>query len=420
LTEIEEFDLQLGMTPRQLKKLERQLKEFVEKLTTGLGRSERREALQLYVTGLLLDGERKSIQPMAARLVDHDDEVEAMRQRLQQAVVVADWDDDVIRSRLAKMVEAEMPGVSAFVFDDTGFPKKGDHSVAVARQYSGTLGRTDNCQVATSLHLAGEKGSACIGMQLYVPDDWVSDPKRLRLAKVPEAITFKRKWEIALDLLDRALSWGVRRHVALADSGYGDSVGFRDGLRERGLHYLVGVAGAHSVWPPGAKPKRIKGIRGQLLKRFVDAKHEPVPISELAEALPVSSFRRISARPSSRFAFVRVRPAEMHARGRPPDDEHWLICEWVDGELKPNKFMLCSLPPTTTIKELIRLLKLRWRVERDYQELKGEIGLDHFEGRTWPGFHHHATLCAAAHAFLALRRALSPPELHQLDLAYGA
>jgi SRSO17 transposase len=160
LTEIEEFDLQLGMTPRQLKKLERQLKEFVEKLTTGLGRSERREALQLYVTGLLLDGERKSIQPMAARLVDHDDEVEAMRQRLQQAVVVADWDDDVIRSRLAKMVEAEMPGVSAFVFDDTGFPKKGDHSVAVARQYSGTLGRTDNCQVATSLHLAGEKGSA--------------------------------------------------------------------------------------------------------------------------------------------------------------------------------------------------------------------------------------------------------------------
>ena len=405
------------MKPRQLKKLERELKDFVEKLTAGLGRSERREALQLYVTGLLLDGERKSIQPMAARLVDDDDEVEAMRQRLQQAVVVADWSDDVVRSRLAMMIDAEMPDISAFVFDDTGFPKKGDHSVAVTRQYSGTLGRTDNCQVATSLHLAGEKGSACIGMQLYLPEDWASDAKRLRLAKVPETISFKRKWEIALDLLDRALRWGVRRHIALADSGYGDCVGFRDGLRERGLHYLVGVAGAHSIWTPDAKPRRVKGVSGLLLKRFVDPKHEPMPISEFAAGLPTSSFRRISARPSSRLAFVRVRPAEKHAHGRPPDDEHWLISEWIDGEPKPTKFMLCSLPATTTRKELIRLLKLRWRVERDYQELKGEIGLDHFEGRTWPGFHHHVTLCAVAHAFLALRRALFPPDLHQVDFA---
>ena len=420
MTKISEFDLQLWVKPQQLKKLERQLEDFIGKLTADLGRSEKRAALRLYVTGLLLDGERKSILPIAARLVDSDGEIEGMRQRLQQAVVVSDWDDDVMRSRLAQIVERDMPGIGAFVFDDTGFPKKGRHSVGVARQYSGTLGRTDSCQVATSLHLAGEKGSACIGMQMYLPDEWSSDAERMHAAGVPETIEFRRKWEIAVDLLDRALSWGVRKHIALADSGYGDCVEFRDALRDRGLHYLVGVAGAHSVWPPGAQPKRVKGVTGRLLKRFVDPKHQPMPISELAQTLPKSSYRRISARPSSRFAFIRVRPAELHRLGRPPDDEHWLICEWLDDELKPAKFMISSLPHGTSRKELIRLLKLRWRVERDYQELKGEIGLDHFEGRTWRGFHHHATLCSAAHAFLALRRALSPPELHELDAALGA
>jgi SRSO17 transposase len=415
--------------PKQLKKLERELEEFVGKLIADLGRPERREALRLYVTGLLLDGERKSIQPLAARLVDSDTEIEAMRQRLQQAVVVADWDDNVVRSRLAKLVSREMPALETLVFDDTGFPKKGEYSVGVARQYSGTLGRTDNCQVATSLHLAGEKGSACIGMQLYLPEEWTSDTERLRSVGVPDTVEFKRKWEIALELLDRALHSGVLQRIALADAGYGDSVAFRDGLRARGLQYIVGVNGTHLVWPPGAaprKPKRLVGANGRPPTRFVDSKYEPISIDALVRSLPKFSFRRVSwregsrGRQSSKFACVRVRPAELHTKGRAPDEEHWLICEWPEGEPSPTKFQLSSLPASTSLRELIRLMKLRWRVERDYQELKGEIGLDHFEGRTWRGFHHHVTLCSAAHAFLALRRALFPPEHPEMDARDGA
>jgi SRSO17 transposase len=414
--------------PHQLKKLERELEEFIGKLTTDLGRPERREALRLYMTGLLLDGERKSIQPLAARLVDSDAEVEAMRQRLQQAVVVSGWDDDVVRSRLATLVQREMPELEVIVFDDTGFPKKGEYSVGVARQYSGTLGRTDNCQVATSVHVAGEKGSVCVGMQLYLPEEWTSDATRMRAAGVPETVEFKRKWEIALALLDRALRAGVQQPVALADAGYGDAVSFRDGLRDRKLQYIVGVTSTHLVWPPGAsprKPTRAAGA-GRPPTRFVDPKHEPISIEALARSLPRSAFRRVSwregirGRQSSKFACLRVRPAERHTKGRPPDEEHWLISEWPEGESSPSKFHLSSLPASTSAKELIRLMKLRWRVERDYQELKGEIGLDHFEGRTWRGFHHHATLCAAAHAFLALRRALFPPEHPELDARHGA
>jgi SRSO17 transposase len=413
----------------QIKKLERELEEFVGKLTADLGRTERREALRLYVTGLLLDGERKSIQPLAARLVDSDAEIEAMRQRLQQAVVVADWDDGIVRSRLAKVLDREMPTLEAVVFDDTGFPKKGRHSAGVARQYSGTLGRTDNCQVATSLHLAGEKGSACIGMQLYLPEEWTSDAARRRVAGIPDNVEFRRKWEIAIDLLDRTLDWGVRPRLALADAGYGDAVAFRDALRERGFQYIVGVTGTHLVWPPGAaprKPTRAAGTNGRPATRFVDPNHEPIAIEALAHSLSKRAFRRVSwregsrGRQSSRFACLRVRPAERHTKGRPPDDEHWLICEWPEGEPSPTKFQLSSLPASTPVRELIRLMKLRWRVERDYQELKGELGLDHFEGRTWRGFHHHATLCCAAHAFLALRRALFPPEHPQLDARDGA
>ena len=305
------------MKPQQLKKLERELAEFVDKLTADLGRPERRDALRLYMTGLLLDGERKSIQPLAARLVDSDAEIEGMRQRLQQAVVVADWDDGVMRSRLAKLIDKEMPGLEVIVFDDTGFPNKGSKSAGVARQYSGTLGRTDNCQVATSVHLAGEKGSVCVGMQLYLSEEWIDDAERRLTAGIPETIQFKRKWEIAIDLLDRALGCGVRSRIALADAGYGDAVAFRDALREREMQYIVGVTSTHSVWPPGAAPKKPKpGANGRPPTRFVDPKYEPISIQALAATLPKSAFRRVSwrdgsfGRQSSKFACLRVRPAE--------------------------------------------------------------------------------------------------------------
>jgi SRSO17 transposase len=376
------------VTPKQLKKLDRELSEFVEYLVAGMGRPERRAAMGLYVTGLLLDGERKSIEPIASRLVDDPTKIEGMRQRLQQAVVVARWD--------------------------------AADSVGVARQYSGTLGRTDNCQVATSLHVAGERGSCCIGLRLYLPSDWATDVDLRRKAQVPEAVEFREKWRIALDLLDEALARGSQSRVVLADAGYGNITEFRDGLRERALPYLVAVPGATVVWSPDTvlEPPRQASNMGRPPTRPRVVSGETTPISELAATL---TFRRVTWREgskgaqSSRFAAVRVRTAHKHSVGRSPGPEQWLLCEWPSDRSTPSKFYLSSLPANTSVKELVRLAKLRWRVERDYQEMKGELGLDHFEGRTWEGFHHHAALCAAAHAFLAIRRAVFPPEQSPLD-----
>ena len=232
------------MTPDQLKRLDRELGAFFDEMITGMGRPERRSAMRHYLTGLLLDGERKSVQPMAARLALDTAESDALRQRLQDCVSLSPWSDEEMLRRLALKFDREMPGIEAFVTDDTGFAKKGKYSVGVARQYSGTLGRTDNCQVAVSLHLAGAKGSGCIAMRLYLPEEeWVSDKKRRAAVGVPEDVRFRRKWEIALEQLDAALAAGVRRHVILADAGYGDSTEFRTGIEERGLNYIVGVSG---------------------------------------------------------------------------------------------------------------------------------------------------------------------------------
>lgn len=416
------------MTPKEMAKLDRELREYIESMTQDMGRPERRQAMSLYMTGLLLDGERKSIEPMAARLVEDARQIPAMRQRLQQCVVTSPWADGEMFGRLARKLERDLPDIEAFVVDDTGFPKKGTHSVGVQRQYSGTLGRTDNCQVATSLHLASERGSGCIGFRLYLPEVWAEDQKRRRSVDIPDDVEFLRKWEISLQQIDDALSWGVRKHVVLADAGYGDAVEFRDGLTARELPYLVGVQGSHLVWPPGShphRPARVPGVRGRPKTQFRDGDHKPLSIAALAAGLSRRAFRTVTwrqgsrGRQSSRFAFLRVHAAERHTKRRPPSDEQWLIIEWPRDEEKPTKYYLSTLPATTSHRELVRFAKLRWRIERDYQELKQEIGLDHFEGRMWRGFHHHATLCSVAHAFLALRRALSPPEPHAVDLAHG-
>lgn len=415
------------MTPAQMRALDRELSSYFESMVTGMGRSERRRAMELYLTGLLLDGERKSIEPMAARLVDDARHTESMRQRLQECISVSDWSDAEMRRRLALKLDADLPGVEALVVDDTGYPKKGKHSVGVARQYSGTLGRTDNCQVAVSLHVAGDQGSGCIGLRLFLPEEWTRDRKRCRGVGVPEDVEHARKWELALGLIDEGLRWGVAKHVVLADSGYGDASEFRNGLTARGLPYLVRVQGSHNVWPPGAKPKRLEpcGRRGRPTTRFSAEGLEPWSIEELAPQVPEEEFHRVSWREGSRgvqsstFAAVRVHTAERHVHGKPPSAEQWLLLEWPTSEPQPTKYYLSSLPADTSLRTLVRLAKLRWRVERDYQELKQELGLDHFEGRTWRGFHHHATLCAVAHGFLALRRALFPPEPRAMDTAHG-
>ncbi len=412
------------MNRREIERLDRELGGFIDSMVDGMGRPERRRAMASYITGLLLDGERKSVQPMAARLVDDESEIEAMRQRLQQAVCFSPWSDEEIFSRVSRKVDRELPGVEAFVVDDTGFPKKGKFSVGVARQYSGTLGRVDNCQVAVSLHLAGELGSACIGMRLFLPEAWADDAARRRSVGIPAEIEFAKKWQIALALIDHALAAGVRRHVVLADPGYGDATEFRDGLTARGLPYVVGVMGSHLVWQPGVEPvvptRETKPGRPSTQARAAVA---PISIERYATELGLDNYRRVTWREgsrgkqSSRFVARRIRSAERRTKGRPPGAEEWLLCEWPDGENAPTKFYFSSLPATTSLKALVRAARLRWRVERDYQELKQEIGLDHFEGRMWRGFHHHAALCAIAHAFLALQRALFPPEDIEVDAA---
>jgi SRSO17 transposase len=408
------------MRPTELRKLENELHEFLWEMFEGLGRRERLESMSWYVTGLLLDGERKSTEPMAARLVHEASEISGMRQRLQECVSISSWSEDLVLQRLATKVEGELPGIEALVIDDTGFPKKGRHSVGVQRQYSGTLGRQDNCQVATSLHLAGEQGSACIALRLYLPEQWCSDGERRRKAKVPDEVVFARKWEIALQQIDDALRWGVRRHVVLADAGYGESTEFRDELEARKLLYVVGIPGEPVVWGPDSDPQipPRKAGKGRPQTRYFDIDHPPISVRQLSATLP---FRKVSWRQgsrgwqSSRFAVARVRTAHKHTNSAPPGAQQWLLCEWPAGEEAPKKFWLSNLPPKTSLATLVRLAKLRWRVERDYQELKQEIGLDHFEGRTWRGFHHHAALCAVAHGFLALRRALFPPEPSEVD-----
>lgn len=408
------------MTSQSLAKLDRELTPYLASLTDGMGRPERRAAMRLYVTGLLLDGERKSIEPIAARLVDQAGEVQAMRQRLQQCVVVSGWQEQVLFGRIARTLDRDLPAVEAFVVDDTGFPQKGTHSVGVARQYSGTLGRTDNCQVATSLHLAGARGSGCIGMRLYLPETWTADRPRCERAGVPDAITFAPKWRHALGLIDEALTAGVRPHVVLGDAAYGDTTAFRDGRTGRGLAYVLRVQGGLVGWPPGTVftiPAGPATGRPPTVERAPPGTR-PRTLAALAATLP---HRRVTWREgsrgpqASRFAAVRLRPAHGHRHGAGPDPEVWLLSEWPRGEVAPTKCYLSSLPPKTALRDLVRFAKLRWRIERDYQELKGELGLDHCEGRTWTGFHHHAALCAAAHAFLALRRALFPPASSPLD-----
>jgi SRSO17 transposase len=416
------------MKARDLKRLDRELTTYVDSLIEGMGRPERRQAMADYVLGLLLDGDRKSIEPMAGRLVDDVAEIQAMRQRLQQCVTVSPWSDAKMWQRLAVKMDAELPDVEVWVADDTGFPKKGNHSVGVQRQYSGTLGRKDNCQVAVSLHLAGEKGSSCIGMQLYLPESWNSDRERCRQVGVPDDVPFQKKWEISLSQIDAAISWGLARRVVLADAGYGDVTDYRDGLTARGLLYVIGINGVQVLWAPGTAPippppVRPLGQRGNTPCRWKTGEQKPVTASELAVARGRKVCRTVTWREGSRgrqqstFGGVRVRSAHHHLQGEPPGEEQWFVYEWPVDEAEPTKFWLATLPADASLKKLVGLAKLRWRVERDYQEMKQEIGLDHFEGRGWRGFHHHGALCAVAHGFLALRRALFPPEEDTVDAA---
>jgi SRSO17 transposase len=395
--------------------------EYVGELSGVLRHKDREEPLRAYLAGLCLPGERKSIEPMAARVDPRH--VRARHQSLHHFVSNAPWEDgavlEVARSWVLNQMERH-GAIAAWIVDDTGIPKKGRHSVGVTRQYCGVLGKQDNCQVAVSVTLANEAVSVPAAYRLYLPQVWAEDRKRRRAAGVPDGVTFKTKWQIALDQLTELHREGVTPAPIVADAGYGVVTAFRDRLTELRVPYVVGVTRETTVWAPGTEPLRPRPYRGQgrpptLVRRAKG--HRPVSIDGLARQLPASSWKTITWREGSqgqmrsRFALLRVRPAHRDEERHSPRDLEWLIIEWPKGETEPTKAWLSTLPSDMPPDQLIRLAKIRWRIERDYQELKGEIGLDHFEGRSWRGFHHHGALCIAAYAFLAAERArLSPPE----------
>ncbi|BBD36417.1 DDE endonuclease [Aminobacter sp. Y103A] len=353
---------------------------YVETLASVLGHADRVAPLKAYCTGLLLPRERKSVEPMAARV--EPGRVQAAHQSLHHFVAKADWSDDAVLSRVREQVlpALERQGqIRAWIVDDTGFPKKGKHSVGVARQYCGQLGKQDNCQVAVSLSVATEQASLPIAYQLYLPESWANDPDRRAKTGVPENVVFRTKPEIALAQIRAALEAGVSRGVVLADAGYGNDTAFRTGLTKVGLTYVVGVQSSIRLWSPGTQPLPPKpwSGRGRPPSRVRrQAEHAPVSAKELAQALPEDAWHMVTWREgskaslASRFATVRVRPAHRDYWRSIPHAEEWFLIEWPDGEVEPTKYWLSTLPGKTRLADLVDQAKMRWRIERDYQELK--------------------------------------------------
>ena len=392
---------------------------YVEALTAALGHADRAPPCRSYCTGLLLPGPRKSVEPIAARV--EPSRVQAAHQSLHHFVAKADWSDQAVltavRQRVLPAIERH-GGIRAWIVDDTAFPKKGTHSVGVARQYCGQLGKQDNCQVAVSLSVANDHASLPIAYRLYLPEAWANDAIRRRKVEIPEAVTFQTKPQIALAQIRDAREAGIPPAVVLNDAAYGVDTEFRDGITELGLLYVFAVPSSTSVWAPGTAPLPPKRWRGngrppKLIRR--DPRHKPVSAKQLALSLPKKAWRRVTWREgtnaplSSRFAAVRVRPAHRDYNRTSPRPEEWCLIEWPKGEPEPSKYWLSTLPAATRLRELVDLAKLRWRIERDYQELKQELGLGHYEGRGWRGFHHHATLAIAAYGFLISERSAIPP-----------
>jgi SRSO17 transposase len=392
---------------------------YVAGLVSVIGHADRARPLEDYCLGLLLPCERKSVEPMAA--VTAPSRVAAQHQSLLHFVGEAPWSDEKV---LAKVGDLVLPAIErhgpieAWIVDDTGFAKKGCHSVGVAHQYCGELGQSGNCQVAVTLSIANHHASLPVGYRLYLPREWAADRSRREKAGVPEEVVFKTKTMIALDLVRAAHAAGMAPGVALMDGAYGCDTELRAGIGEFGMSYVAGIPSSTTVWPPGQEPLPPKpyvghGRRPTRLRR--DDTHKPVSVKELASSQPKRSWRTIRWREGtndwlcSRFCAMRVRPAHDDYRRHTPHRPEWLLIEWPKGEPEPARYWLSNLPEEIIFDRLVDLAKLRWRIERDYQELKGEVGLGHYEGRGWRGFHHHATLCIAAYGFLISERETIPP-----------
>ncbi len=388
---------------------------YLDHVSAGLGRSERKVGLKNYCQGLMLPLKRKSMEPLAAAL--DPCHVPTLHQSLQQFVTASPWSDAGVLRRVQSWVLPQMRTErKRWVFliaDDTGMPKAGIHSVGVARQYCGQLGKTDNCQVAVSLSIATAEASLPINYRLYLPQSWTDDRPRCEASGVPDDVVFLTKPQISLAQIKEAKAAGLPGDVVAGDAGYGDDTDYRDGITELGLLYVLGIKPGTTIWAPGTGPLPPKlwvgrGKKPTRLRR--DEAHQPVSVKEMALLLPRSAYRSLTWREgtntklSSRFAAIRVKAAHRDYLGDQPRDEEWLLVEWPKGEPEPTKYFFSTLPADISRKALVDAVKMRWRIERDYQELKQEFGLDNFEGRNWRGFHHHATLCIAAYGFLVGER----------------
>jgi SRSO17 transposase len=402
-----------GLTPAELATIRGRLEGFADDLFASLPRTDQRARGQCYLRGLMLEGRRKSIEPMAQRLG------EVHYQALHHFIGVSPWDWRPVRRRLAELLCAAL-SPTAWVVDDTGFPKDGDCSVGVQRQYSGTLGKTANCQLGVSVNAVTERASCPLDWRLFLPERWDEAAMAARRAAchLPEGVHHRPKWQLVLDMLDELAGWDLRPPVLLADSGYGEVGEFRGGLEARQVPYVVEVRSDASAYPeqvrPSVAPHTGRGRRPR--PRYREA---PSSLTELATSAGQQACVELIWRRGSkglqrgRFLALRVRPAGVTPRrlARAAGEElpvRWLLAEWPVGKPEPTKYWLSNLPETTPLVDLVRLARLRWRVEQDYRELKGALGLDHFEGRSFPGWHHHVTLVSAAHGFLTLERLRRP------------
>lgn len=421
------------MKTQEFRAVERRLDRFLKDLVKPMGRSERRHWAQVYVQGLLLDGERKSVEPMAARTGTD-------AQSLQQFVNQSPWDVALVQEQLADKLARDFPPPEAWIIDETSFPKAGSESVGVARQYCGALGKTANCQVAVSLHFANAQVSVPVSWRLYLPKEWCENAERRQKVKVPETVCYQSKNDLALQLVDQVQGWNLPQAPVVADSAYGNDFLFRQALRHHELSYVVAVEPTTKAW--SVDPARKINGKTPLVasaRKTADRPRqstapeelpEPRTLLEIALAIPARAWRKVTWRQGtkgpmrSRFAMVAVWASHgVRARRHFERVREWLLIEWPKEESAPIKYWLGYLGSERagarpTLQRMVQLAHCRWRVEQDYRELKEELGLDHFEGRHWPGFHHHVTLVSIAFAFLRseqLRSKKSP----EPDPAHG-
>ncbi len=361
----------------------------------------------LYLRGLIEQGARKSLEPLVARLGG-----EADYQSMQQFLADSPWDPALVVRAVAERV-APAIGVEAWVLDDTGFVKDGKHSPGVKRQYSGTLGKVGNCQIGVSVHAVGERGTVPLGWALYLPEEWGEDDERRKRAKIPEQVTFKTKPELGVELVEGAAGWEIPAAPVLGDCAYGDNTELRERLDRAGREYVLAVSAPTTVFAPQtvfAVPAPTKPTGRPPSRPRADRK--PASIGSLIAGLDADAWQTVAFRDgpegepiSSRFAFLRVRAANRSDKRTPwPPRAEWLIAEWPEQAEQPTDYWLSNLPADTPPERLARLARLRWKIELDYKQLKGELGLDHYEGRSWLGWHHHTALVTAAHGFLTLER----------------